>query len=45
MVVGNQMDIMVANKFKKKVVVDVAIPSDSNIGKKEHKKLEKYQRH
>lgn len=35
---------MVVDKWKKKaVVVDVAIPSDSNIRKKKHKKLEIYQ--
>ena len=28
---------------KKAVVVDVIIPSDSNIGKKEHEKLKKYE--
>ncbi|TWW57282.1 hypothetical protein D4764_07G0000010 [Takifugu flavidus] len=36
LVVANQPDIVV-------VVIDVAIPSDSNIRKKEHEKLEKYQ--
>ena len=28
---------------RKAVVIDIAIPSDSNIRKKEHEKLEKYQ--
>ncbi|TWW73485.1 hypothetical protein D4764_15G0008790 [Takifugu flavidus] len=44
MVVANQPDIVVVDKHRKTVVViDVAIPSDSNIRKKEHEKLEKYQ--
>ncbi|TWW64336.1 hypothetical protein D4764_03G0013440 [Takifugu flavidus] len=44
MVVANQPDIVVVDKPQNTVVViDVAIPSDSNIRKKEHKKLEKYQ--
>ncbi|TWW69265.1 COP9 signalosome complex subunit 1 [Takifugu flavidus] len=44
MVVANQPDIVVVDKHQKTVVViDVAIPNDSNIRKKEHKKLEKYQ--
>ncbi|TWW59398.1 hypothetical protein D4764_06G0009280 [Takifugu flavidus] len=44
MVVANQPDIVVVDKHQKTVVViDVAIPSDSSIRKKEHKKLEKYQ--
>ena len=34
---------MVDKQDKKSVVVDVVIPSDSNIRKKEHEKLEKYQ--
>ncbi|XP_078022977.1 uncharacterized protein LOC144462717 [Epinephelus lanceolatus] len=41
---ANQPDIVVVEKHQKKaVVVDVAIPADSNIRKKEHKKVEKYQ--
>ncbi|KAF7655229.1 hypothetical protein LDENG_00059120 [Lucifuga dentata] len=37
--------MVVVNKEQKRVVViDVAIPSDGNIKKKEHEKLEKYQR-
>ncbi|TWW61003.1 hypothetical protein D4764_05G0010930 [Takifugu flavidus] len=40
MVVANQPDIVVVNKHQKTVVViDVAIPSDSNIRKNEHEKL------
>ncbi|TWW69232.1 hypothetical protein D4764_18G0000380 [Takifugu flavidus] len=36
--------MVVVDKHRKTVVViDVAIPNDSNIRKKEHKKLEKYQ--
>ncbi len=41
---ANQPDIVLIDKQQKKaVVIDVAIPSDSNIRKKEHEKLEKYQ--
>ena len=44
LVMANQPDIVVVDKEQKTVtVVDVAIPSDSNIRKKEHEKLEKYQ--
>ncbi|KAF1377421.1 hypothetical protein PFLUV_G00200640 [Perca fluviatilis] len=44
MMMANQPDILVVDKqLKKVVVIDVAIPSDSNIKKKEHEKLEKYQ--
>uniref|UniRef100_A0A3P9CTW7 C2H2-type domain-containing protein n=1 Tax=Maylandia zebra TaxID=106582 RepID=A0A3P9CTW7_9CICH len=44
MVVANQPDIVVVDKQKKTaVVIDVAVPNDSNIRKKEHEKLEKYQ--
>ncbi|TWW76591.1 hypothetical protein D4764_13G0012530 [Takifugu flavidus] len=44
MVVANQPDTLVVGKHRKTVgVIDVAIPSDSNIRKKEHAKLEKYQ--
>uniref|UniRef100_A0A8C5DHN0 PiggyBac transposable element-derived protein domain-containing protein n=1 Tax=Gouania willdenowi TaxID=441366 RepID=A0A8C5DHN0_GOUWI len=40
----NQPDIVVVDKEQRKaVVVDIAIPSDFNIRKKEHEKLEKYQ--
>ncbi|KAL3988692.1 Arf-GAP with Rho-GAP domain, ANK repeat and PH domain-containing protein 1 [Sarotherodon galilaeus] len=40
--VANQPDIVVVDKQKKTaVVIDVAIPNDSNIRKKEHEKLEK----
>jgi len=43
-VMANQPDIVVVNKLQKKaVVIDIAIPIDSNINKKENKKLEKYQ--
>ena len=45
MVLSNQLDIVIIDKQEKNMVeVDVAIPSDGNIRKKEHKKLEKYQR-
>ena len=41
---SNQPDIMLIDKQQKKaVVIDVAIPSDNHIRKKEHEKLEKYQ--
>ncbi|KAM9816571.1 carbohydrate sulfotransferase 6 isoform X4 [Syngnathus typhle] len=44
MVMANQPDIVVVDKQQKKaVVVDIAIPSDGNIRKKELEKLEKYQ--
>ncbi|TWW69263.1 hypothetical protein D4764_18G0000690 [Takifugu flavidus] len=44
MLMANQPDIVVVDKHQKTVVViDVAILSDSNIRKKEHEKLEKYQ--
>ncbi|CAI5667744.1 unnamed protein product [Oreochromis niloticus] len=44
MVVANQPDIVVVDKQEKTaVVIDVAVPNDSNIRKKEHEKLEKYQ--
>ena len=43
MVMANQPDILVVNKLQEKTAVtDVAIPSDSNIKKKEPKKLAKY---
>ncbi|KAF7648097.1 hypothetical protein LDENG_00161950, partial [Lucifuga dentata] len=39
--VANQPDMVVVNKEQKRaVVIDVAIPSDGNIRKKEHEKLE-----
>ena len=41
---ANQPDIVVVDKEQKRVVViDVAIPADANIRKKEHEKVEKYQ--
>ncbi|KAK7922439.1 hypothetical protein WMY93_009341 [Mugilogobius chulae] len=44
MVMANQPDIVVVDKEQRRaVVVDVAIPSDGNIRRKEHEKLEKYQ--
>ncbi|KAI3377775.1 hypothetical protein L3Q82_008918 [Scortum barcoo] len=43
-VMANQPDIVVVDKEQKRaVVIDVAIPSDNRIRKKEHEKLEKYQ--
>ena len=42
-VLANQPDIVVVDKQKKEaMVIDVAVPRDSNI-KKEYEKLEKYQ--
>jgi len=39
-VITNQLDILMGNKLQRRaVVMNVAIPSDSNIQKKEHKKL------
>uniref|UniRef100_A0A669BFW3 Seizure related 6 homolog like n=1 Tax=Oreochromis niloticus TaxID=8128 RepID=A0A669BFW3_ORENI len=43
MEVSNQPDIVVVDKQRKMAVVDVAILNHSNIKKKEHEKLEKYQ--
>ena len=44
LVMANQPDIVVIDKHQRTaVVVDVAIPSNGNIGKKEHKKLKKNQ--
>ncbi|KAK1798039.1 hypothetical protein P4O66_000539 [Electrophorus voltai] len=44
MVMANQLDIVFVDKQQKSaVVIDVSIPSDCNIRKKEHKKLEEYQ--
>ncbi|KAF7642383.1 hypothetical protein LDENG_00258740, partial [Lucifuga dentata] len=41
---ANQPDTVVVDKEQKRAVVtDVAVPVDSNIRKKEHKKIEKYQ--
>ena len=43
-VLANQPDIVVIDKQKKEAVVTgIAVPSDSNIKKKEYEKLEKYQ--
>ena len=40
---ANQPDIVVVDKLQKKAVLtDVAIPSDSNIKKKEHEKPRRY---
>ncbi|KAF7656848.1 hypothetical protein LDENG_00035480 [Lucifuga dentata] len=35
--------VVVDKKQKMAVVIDVAVPADSNIRKKEHEKIEKYQ--
>ena len=44
LVMANQPDIVVVDKHQRTaVVVDVTITSNSNIRKKEHEKLEKYQ--
>ena len=44
LVMANQPDIVVVDKHQRTaVVVDLAIPSVSNIGRKEHEKFEKYQ--
>ena len=44
LVMANQSDTVVVDKLQKKaVVIDVAVPSDSNIKKKEDKKLENNQ--
>ncbi|XP_078017068.1 uncharacterized protein LOC144458442 [Epinephelus lanceolatus] len=41
---ANLPDIVVVDKYQERaVVVDVAIPANSNISKKEHEKVEKYQ--
>ncbi|KAF7666275.1 hypothetical protein LDENG_00113730, partial [Lucifuga dentata] len=41
---ANQPDVVVVDKEQKRaVVIDVAVPADSNIRKKEHEKIEKYQ--
>ena len=40
-VLANQPDIVIIDKQKKEaVVINIAVPSDSNIKKKEHNKLE-----
>ena len=36
-------DTVIIDKQKEAVVIDIAVPSDSNIKKKEYEKLEKYQ--
>ena len=42
-VLANQPDIVIVDKQKKEAaVIEVAVPSDSNMRKKEYKKLEKY---
>ncbi|KAF7665893.1 hypothetical protein LDENG_00129980 [Lucifuga dentata] len=41
---ANQPDMVVVDKEQKRaIVIDVAVPADSNIRKKEHEKIEKYQ--
>ena len=41
---ANQPDIVIVDKQKKEaVVIDIAVPRDSNIKNKEHEKLERYQ--
>ncbi len=43
-VMANQPDIVIIDKHKKEAtIIDVAIPNDSNIKKKEQEKVEKYQ--
>ncbi|KAF7664173.1 hypothetical protein LDENG_00185720 [Lucifuga dentata] len=43
-VLANQPDTVVVDKEQKRaIVIDVAVPADSNIRKKEHEKIEKYQ--
>ena len=42
LVLANQPDIVVVDQ-RTAVVIDVAIPRDGNIRKKEHEKLKKYQ--
>lgn len=42
--IGNQSDLVAFDKHQKKaVVIDIPIPSNSKISKKEHEKLKKYQ--
>lgn len=46
LVMTNQLDILVVDKQRNTaVVIDVATPSDCNIRKKEHHKLEKKHTH
>ncbi|KAF7663723.1 hypothetical protein LDENG_00203700, partial [Lucifuga dentata] len=41
---ANQPDMVVVDKEQKRaVVIDMAVPADSNIRKKEHQKIQKYQ--
>ncbi|KAF7650224.1 hypothetical protein LDENG_00129190, partial [Lucifuga dentata] len=41
---ANQPDMVVVDKQQKRaVVIDVAVPADSNIRKKEHQKIQRYQ--
>ena len=43
-VIANRPDIVIVDKEKKTAtVIDVAVPSDCNIRKKEHEKIDKYQ--
>ena len=43
-VLSNQPDmVIIDNQKKEAVVIDIAVPSDSNIKKKEYEKMEKYQ--
>lgn len=43
LVMANQPDIVVVdNRRKEAIVIDIAVPSDSNTRKKEFKRLEKY---
>ena len=43
LVMANQPDIVVVDKRQRAAEVDVAIPGNSSIRKKEHEKFEKYQ--
>ena len=43
-VIANRPDIVIIDKEKKTaIIIDVAVPSDCNIMKKEHEKIDKYQ--
>ena len=42
LMMANQPDFVVVNKLQKEAVVIGVVPSDSNIKKKKHEKLEKY---
>ena len=43
-VIANRPDIVIIDKEKKTaMIIDVAVPSDCNIKKKEHEKIDKYQ--